>query len=106
MKGIQVVRIQVVTVIGGVYRHYKGDKYVVIGRTLESTNGRDRVPNVTYVSLVKGSINSRDEAQFHEWVDVETGVRVTGDSAPTVKSKPRFEFLERETEVALGFRDE
>lgn len=58
------------TKIYGLYRHWRdGDLYVVVALGLESTNGRERKPVVSYVSLGHGSLNHRDEGQFHELVD-------------------------------------
>jgi hypothetical protein len=57
------------TTVGGVYKHYKGGRYTVIGVATESTNDRPRRPVVVYVSLEKGTINVRDEAEFHQYVD-------------------------------------
>ncbi len=52
----------------GVYRHWKGDRYRVLFVGWMSTNGQQRTPQVVYVSLTTGTINVRDEAEFHEQV--------------------------------------
>jgi hypothetical protein len=52
----------------GIYRHHKGGLYTVLMTALESTNGRERAPVVVYVSHQDGSINVRDEREFHEQV--------------------------------------
>jgi hypothetical protein len=56
------------TKIGGVYKHYKGDRYIVITVALESTNGRPREFVVVYAGTK--SINVRTEHEFHELVEV------------------------------------
>lgn len=70
-----------------VYRHFRGGLYRVLFVATESTNGRPRVPTVVYVSLENGSVNVRDEAEFHEMVE--------GNDHDSLVMVPRFAF-ERE----------
>jgi hypothetical protein len=71
----------------GIYRHYKGGLYTVLMTALESTNGRERAPVVVYVSHQDGSINVRDEREFHEPVE---GVP---RFAPLGEAKGKIEWL-------------
>lgn len=80
-------RIQPITMVSGLYRHYKGDSYVVIGLAWQSDNGRERVPVVVYVSLTKGTINVRTESEFHEHVSVE------GKHPMESNEVPRFAYV-------------
>lgn len=58
----------------GVYKHYKGDLYIVLMVGRNSTNdGSEGSPVVIYVSLKHGTVNVRDEGEFHEWVKDEAG---------------------------------
>jgi hypothetical protein len=58
----------------GLYEHYKGDLYLVIGEADDSTNGR-HVPlvQVIYFSLRKRTLHRRDSAQFSELVQWPNG---------------------------------
>lgn len=60
-------------VIGALYEHWKGGVYRVLHRAWESTNGRDRVALVVYVSLRHGCINVRTESEFLGLVDSIVG---------------------------------
>lgn len=53
-------------IVGGMYRHYKGDLYFVEDVALESTNGRPRERVVVYRGT-KG-LNVRLESQFLEFL--------------------------------------
>ncbi|MBV9169080.1 MAG: DUF1653 domain-containing protein [Chloroflexi bacterium] len=61
----------------GIYRHWKGGFYRVLFTALDSTNAHERRSLVVYVSLNRdyGSINVRDEEEFHEMTDVGAGLR-------------------------------
>lgn len=55
----------------GIYRHYKGGLYRVLGTALVSTNGPDTGDRVVvYISLTYGSMHVRDEDEFREQVTV------------------------------------
>jgi len=57
-----------------VYRHYKGGLYRVLFEARNSTNGPDDgLPVVVYVSLTNGHVFVRDLAQFHEYVELDSG---------------------------------
>ncbi|OHD23874.1 MAG: hypothetical protein A2Y38_17445 [Spirochaetes bacterium GWB1_59_5] len=58
--------------VGRVYKHHKGGLYTVVSVALESTNSRQRLPVVVYVSLSRGFINVRDLSEWEEvirWSD-------------------------------------
>lgn len=58
----------------GMYKHYKGATYLVLFVGRLSTNGaHEGSPVVIYVSLLKGTVNVRDEGEFHEWVTDDKG---------------------------------
>lgn len=52
----------------GIYKHYKGGIYAVLGICSDSTNGRDDAKMVLYYSLEKHQIHVREIAEFHEIV--------------------------------------
>ena len=64
---------------GKVYKHYGGGRYLVIGISEESTNGRENVLAVVYVSLTYGKIRHRELKEFQEEVAWSDGTK-----------KPRF----------------
>jgi hypothetical protein len=75
------------TVRPGIYHHYKGPLYVVLGVAEESTNGRPEEASVVYFSVEKEKLRSRVEAEFVELLvmpDVEHG---------GTESVPRFAFV-------------
>lgn len=75
----------------GIYRHYKGDHYVVIGL---GVHHESREPYVIYVSLAKGTINLRPLYPVTGDFDgFRSNVTVKGQ---TVK---RFEYIGRSIEV-------
>jgi hypothetical protein len=70
--------------LGGVYRHYKGDHYVVLFIGKDSNNDRNGEPTVVYMSMdepCRGAVRVRQLDEFLEQVSVD-GRRVN-----------RFEFL-------------
>jgi hypothetical protein len=55
----------------GVYRHYKGPRYIVLFVGQDSNNDRNREPTVVYMSLTEphtGSIRTRRVSEFLESV--------------------------------------
>lgn len=69
----------------GLYRHYKGGVYTVVGVAHDSTNGPGEGRwLVIYISADVGILNARDINQFFGAVD--GGI-------------PRFEFMERDPEA-------
>jgi hypothetical protein len=52
---------------GKVYQHYKGDCYLVLFLSEESTNARCGMAVVVYLSLERGIIHNRD---LGEWVEL------------------------------------
>lgn len=51
----------------GIYKHYKGDTYIVVGSAHNSTNGQDHdEPLVLYYSVKNGPtrMNARKETEF------------------------------------------
>lgn len=66
------------TVIGAVYKHFKGGKYLVTAIGNNSNNSEYHQPMVAYVSLEgehQGEWHFRDEDQFHEEVMWNDGER-------------------------------
>ncbi len=54
----------------GVWQHFKGGLYRVLGNARLSTNGPDcGASMVIYVSLAKGTVHVRAELEFHQRVD-------------------------------------
>lgn len=84
----------------GVYRHYRGPLFLVLGYAGDSTNGHeDRPPLVAYVGLeLTGSarpgprIRVRDAAEFSAVVDPATGATVDRPY-PTPQFPRRFTYL-------------
>jgi hypothetical protein len=60
---------------GGVWRHYKGGLYRVLGMVRNSTNGADRPWMVLYVSMTYGEVYVRELDEFVGQVEVD-GVTV------------------------------
>ncbi len=58
-----------------IYRHYKGDLYVVLAEATESTNARQGAKVIIYYSLGKREIHTRDLTEFFEYVDWPDGKR-------------------------------
>lgn len=51
----------------GIYRHYKGGEYQVLGTARVSTNGPgEGKPVVVYVSCEDGALYARDEDEFND----------------------------------------
>jgi hypothetical protein len=73
--------------IGKVYRHKKGNRYLVLHVVEESTNARSGSKGVVYVSLGDGRINHRDLSEFEELVVWPDG-----------EKRPRF-VLDKETDI-------
>ena len=67
----------------GVYRHYKGNEYLVIG---EATNSEDKGELVLYKDLKSEKLWSRPKKMFLEKVETKEG------------EVPRFEFINDEAE--------
>ena len=61
----------------GIYRHYKGGEYQVLGTARVSTNGPgEGKPVVVYVSCEDGKLYARDEDEFNDLAtDPIAGVR-------------------------------
>ena len=96
----------------GIYRHYKGGEYLVLGLGLkEDTVNKRAVPNdvyaewrvpevvcVVYMPLTPGSmLESRDEtfwlrelSDFNEWVDFGSQALSAATHALTHRKTPRF----------------
>lgn len=81
----------------GLYRHFKGNKYLVTGRAIDASAGAatgetDRYM-VIYVSLVNGKTFVREEKEFGELIDMRTGKLLdsTYNGGPIVN---RFKLLE------------
>lgn len=81
----------------GLYKHFKGNKYLVTGMNIDATNspreGREPRRMVEYISLVNGQKFSREEKEFSELIDMRTGKKLdaTYNGGPIVN---RFKFLE------------
>ena len=65
----------------GLYRHYKGDYYVVIGVAQQSTNGEGDDLYVVYMSLEKRQLRVRKFQEFVEDVDGHPRFRYVGGNA-------------------------
>ena len=59
----------------GIYKHYKGGRYLLLHITEESTNNRPGEQGVVYVSLTYGKIKHRKLEEFIEEVEWPDGVR-------------------------------
>ena len=70
---------QPIEISPGMYRHYKGGKYLVLFVADDSTNKREGNKVVVYASLAHGTINCRDLNEFTEIV-----------AWPDGGQKPRF----------------
>jgi hypothetical protein len=57
----------------GVYQHYKGGLYTVLGVAEDCTNTRDKTELVIYVSLKDGKIYCRELKEFSEIVEWPDG---------------------------------
>jgi hypothetical protein len=69
--------------LNGIYRHYKGPLYVVLGLAQDSTNGpSEGLKMVLYYSLGKHKLCVREISQFTEKVPWPDG-----------SMRPRFELL-------------
>jgi hypothetical protein len=69
-----------------VYRHYKGDRYIVLFTGEDSNNDRDREPTVIYMSLDDphaGEIKVRRVSEFLSDVMVDGVIQ------------PRFELIKK-----------
>lgn len=77
----------------GLYKHFKGNKYLVTGMNIDATNGAKDRRMVEYISLVNGQKFSREEKEFSELIDMRTGKLLDSTYAggPIVN---RFKFLE------------
>lgn len=54
------------TVVGSIYRHWKGANHLVLFTARQSTNGPDEGERVVvYISLASGQICARDEEDLH-----------------------------------------
>lgn len=53
----------------GIYRHHRGGLYRVLLTAIESTNAREGVEVVVYVSLTTGLVRVRTVAEFKEYVE-------------------------------------
>lgn len=62
----------------GIYRHYKGDEYLVLDEALSSDTKEELI---IYKSLKDGKVWTREKEEFLEHVETEEG------------EKPRFEFI-------------
>lgn len=60
--------------MNGLYRHYKGGLYAVLGIATDSTNGRNDARMVLYWSLAKQKLLVREISQFNERVKWPDGV--------------------------------
>lgn len=60
----------------GLYRHYKGGLYVVIGVVIDSTNDTAGREMVLYTSCTTGRMHARARREFEELVDDGRGGRV------------------------------
>lgn len=64
------------SVAPGVYRHWKGDRYLVLFTAQDSNNSADHEDVVVYVSLTRGGIRVRRAAEFTELVPTPDGGKV------------------------------
>lgn len=62
-------------ILGSVYKHYKGGRYLVLHITEESTNARIGNMGVVYVSLTYGKVKHRELSEFIEETEWPDGVR-------------------------------
>ncbi len=60
--------------VGQVYEHFKGGRYLVLFIAEESTNNRKGGKVVVYVSLTYGVVKARDVSEFLEPVTWPDGV--------------------------------
>lgn len=74
-------------VIRGMYKHYKGGKYVVLTMATDTETSE---PVVVYKSLLFGSIYTRPLSVWNEDVTIEDGKRV-----------PRFKSMNRDWQGEL-----
>lgn len=92
----------------GVYQHYKGQLYQVLGYSQDSSNHEDPQYQVcvVYIPLYLADglrIRHRNANEFHEWVHQDTGLPVSKEddmasqgSAADLRTKgyrPRFEYI-------------
>lgn len=81
----------------GIYKHYAGGFYRVLGEARESTNGapfEDRVL-VIYVSLTTGRMNAREQKEFHQLVTPDDGLP-PATALDESYAVPRFRFVGEE----------
>lgn len=66
-------------VIGGLYLHKKGNRYVVVGIGQNSNNGQANATSVEYISIEPGPRQGqkchRDFSEFGEMVEWPDGIR-------------------------------
>lgn len=75
-------------VVGSVYQHYKGEKYLVLFVLQDETNERVGNKIVVYRAVDDGKVFARDYSQFTEVVEWPDG-----------KKRPRFSSLETKPAV-------
>lgn len=84
----------------GIYRHYRGHLYLVLGYAHDSTNGVEDRTVVVYVGLDLGGAKHgermlvREVDEFFDWVDPTTGESVRS-YRPGIDSSPveRFAYI-------------
>lgn len=80
----------------GIYQHYKGPSYLVLGSALDSTNSNPRpMDYVIYYSFDADKLRLRQEFEFNQTVDPQIGMPVLITHPGAVQ---RFKFV-RETTI-------
>lgn len=69
----------------GIYEHYKGGRYEVLGLALDVTNGRPDRQMVVYRSVATSQVYVRDYEEFKQPVEVITPCETS--------YQPRFRFV-------------
>lgn len=58
----------------GIYQHYKGDRYLILGLGFASTNKEAEALKVYYLSFDKGTLHDRLHTEFHEMMRWPDGI--------------------------------
>lgn len=86
-------RKQPASITRGLYRHFKGGLYVVIGSVIDATNGADAREMVLYVSCVNGKMFARARTEFEERVLAPANAVDETPNVPGPAPIPRFALL-------------